>query len=85
MNTARYKRTLEGFAGIAKLYQLTPPIDTAIKFVVVSATDGYSGPETYIFPADRQGRVTHWGELAGSFRGSLDHEKALRNAGYTVA
>lgn len=45
----------------------------------------FSGPETYIFPANEDGKVVHWAELEGSFRGGLDHERALRNAGFEVA
>lgn len=80
--------------GDARLYKLMPPLVTAkyddvvetYEFVVVSAADvPYSGPETYIFPADEQGHVTDWLELDGSFRGSLDHAEALRNAGYEIA
>lgn len=62
-------------------YKTTP-------FVIVSATDVWmSGPETYIFPAKRHGdeiAVIEYHELEGSFRGDLDHEQALNNAGYEV-
>lgn len=44
----------------------------------------FSGPETYIFPANEDSIVVHWGELEGSFKGGLDHERALRNAGFEV-
>lgn len=40
------------------------------------------GAETFIFAADEKGNVTRWVELRGSFKGELDHDKALRNAGY---
>lgn len=46
--------------------------------VVVSAVTAMGGSETYIFPADLDGNVLSWLELPGSFRGGLDHEKALR-------
>lgn len=39
-------------------------------------------PETYIFPADKDGKITDWGELDGSFQGDWDHVQALKNAGY---
>lgn len=52
-------------------------------FVIVSAADTIDhGPETYIFAADADGRVTNWSELDGSFIGALDHVAALRRAGY---
>ena len=40
-----------------------------------------SGPETYIFPSNEVD-VTDWNELTGSFRGGIDHAKALYGAGY---
>jgi len=73
-----------------RLYRLSEPLhgygdDVADEFVVVSAIVAmFSGPETYIFPGNEAGEVTDWGELPGSFKGSLDHESALRGAGYTV-
>lgn len=44
----------------------------------------FSGPETYIFPADKTGEIVNWSELDGSFKGGLDHEQALVNAGFEV-
>lgn len=55
------------------------------EYVWVSAAHVvFSGPETYIFPCNAEGEVTNWGELPGSFKGDLDHEEALRGAGYEV-
>ena len=80
--------------GDQRLYRLDPPIvkeswyeddpEERYEYVVVSAVVAYSGPETYIFPADKDGNITDWGELDGSYRGGMDHEAALANAGYTV-
>jgi hypothetical protein len=78
--------------GVARLYQVHPPIlvedwlHTGVyDYVVVSATVVmFSGPETYIFPADEDGTIADFGDLDGSFRGALDHERALTNAGYTL-
>ena len=57
-------------------------------YVIVSATTvPMFGPETYIFPAEKQGdvfEVGDWCVLDGSFRGEINHEQALANAGYTV-
>ena len=48
-------------------------------YVVVSAAVvPYTGPETYIFPADSEGNITDRGELPGSYRGGLDHDEAIR-------
>jgi hypothetical protein len=74
---------LPNFNGKAQLYRLSPPLGD-IEYVVVSAVVAYSGPETYIFPADESGEVTGWCELHGSFRGELDHAAALEGAGYEV-
>ena len=52
---------------------------------MVSATHVlFSGPETYIFPANEQGEVINWLELDGSYKGRLSHEKALNNAEYEI-
>jgi len=93
--TARFiKAVNEQSRGAQRLYELDPPLaeepwddDQPVKhhrYVVVSAVVAYSGPETYIFPADEEGAITDWGELEGSFRGALNHEAALQGAGYDV-
>jgi hypothetical protein len=86
--------TLLKEAGTSKLlYELDPPIESegwdgkvkTHKYVVVSAVNAmFTGPETYIFPADKEGHVVDWLELRGSYRGGLNHEAALRGAGYRV-
>ena len=93
--TAMKVRDLDDFTGSAALYRLSEPLvdldwDDAergrYEYVVVSATVvPYSAPETYIFPSNEDGEVVSWSELNGSFRGGLDHAKALRGAGYEVA
>ncbi len=88
------KARLANFTGDANLYRLDPPLtdvdwdgnEHSHEYVVSSATVAmFSGPETYLFPADKDGEVTDWGELDGSYRGGLDHEEALRGAGYEVS
>jgi hypothetical protein len=92
---ARKIKDLDGFTGEAVLFELDPPLEEKPwdendkserhRYVVVSATTAMmSGPETYIFPATKTGRIKDWGELPGSFRGGLSHEEALRRAGYSV-
>ncbi len=83
MKKATLVMVLDGFKGDARLYRLSPPLEDN-EFVVVSAVDAYSGPETYIFPSNEDGDVISWGELEGSFQGDKDHEEALGNAGYVV-
>lgn len=93
--TATYIKDMAGFTGTAKLYKLSEKIpygslfddmDTPegeTEFVVVSATHAmFSGPETYIFPADENGEVVDWGELPGSYRGDLNHDTALVKMGF---
>lgn len=56
------------------------------EYVITSAAVVFgSGPETYIFPADADGNVIDWGEMSGSIRGYLNHEMAIREAGWAVA
>lgn len=75
-------------------YRLIPPLlhedhypreaeVSSVDYVVVSASNRASVPETYIFEADVRGEIVSWSELPGSFRGGLDHDAALRRAGYT--
>jgi hypothetical protein len=74
-------------------YRVSPPMKLSgwgddgartSEYVIVSAATTYSGPETYIFLADEKGEITDWTECSGSFRGDLDHERALALAGYTI-
>lgn len=67
-----------------KHYKLAPPLD-GHQYVIVSAANvPMSGPETYIFASNKAGEIVDWLELEGSFKGDLNHEKALKNAGYKV-
>lgn len=88
MATATLIKHLNNFTGDARLYRLTGYGDDdrgTAEFVIVSAANVmFSGPETYIFPANDEGEVTDWREQEGSFRGGLDHTAALRGAGYEV-
>ncbi len=85
MKQAHYVKDLDGFKGEAKLFRMDPPLE-GHKFVVASAVIAlFSGPETYLFPADADGKVTDWIELEGSASGTQDHEEAIRNAGYKIA
>lgn len=94
MKTATYIKALDWHSD-ARLYKLSEPIvehdwEGNVKgmytYVIVSAVDAFgTGDETYIFPSDENGEPVHMLELAGSFKGSQDHAKALRNAGYVIA
>lgn len=94
MKVATFVKDLDGFRGSASLYRLDPPMKSVSceddteplrEYVVVSAVHAFDGnAETYIFSADETGDVDCWLELDGSFRGALDQERALNEAGYTV-
>jgi hypothetical protein len=96
MKVATEIRKLEGFQGDARLFKLSEPVTydydyetkqdrKSTNYVVVSAVNAmFSGPETYIFPADEQGEIVNWSEMDGSYKGELDHARALRDAGYEV-
>lgn len=72
-----------GRGGIQALYRMDPP-HAGYEYVVASAASVLDTPETYLFPADADGKITKWGELDGSSRGHLDHDRAIRDAGYEV-
>ena len=60
------------------------------EYVVVSAAkdarDSHNQiiGETFIFGSDETGKVRSFLELPGSYRGGLDHQKALNDAGYDI-
>jgi hypothetical protein len=95
---AKFVKDLDEFTGHAVLYHLNDPLLQEIynwdndettyvphEYVIVStATVPFSGPETYIFPANEQGEVVDWGELNGSRRGSYSHAEVLGGVGYEV-
>ena len=95
MLTATKVKKLDGFAGDVSLYKLVPPLNVKkerkgafggkVEYVVVSATIVmFSGAETHIFPADKNGEIRDWGELDGSYHGGLSHREALKGAGYSM-
>jgi hypothetical protein len=74
--------------GDQKLYRLDPPLkgwdDGEYEWVVSSAASPLGEPEVYLFPADKAGEISDWGELPGSKRGTLDHDEPLEDLGYAV-
>lgn len=71
MSTATEVKKLDGFAGDARLFRLSEPVtydynydtkqdEKSTEFVIVSAVNAmFTGPETYIFPANEQGEVVN--------------------------
>ena len=93
MKKAYFIRNVDGFAGDARLYKLSEPAEyftqdgnrEKCNYVIVLAIyDFIVGAETYIFPTDENGKILSWSEMDGSFWGRMNHEKALRKAGYEV-
>lgn len=93
MKTATYIKKWNGRRdGDAGFYELSEPIADEYgnlqKVVLVSAVPhvGSHGPaETYIFPANENlDGPSSFLEMDGSFKGSMDHAKALRNLGYEL-
>lgn len=81
------ERPPNGAGAVWRLYKLDPPLDGHDRVVVSAVPRAFDTgiPETYIFPAySDEFNVASWGELEGSFRGEMNHNKALRNAGYEV-
>jgi len=75
--------------GRACLYKLSEPL-VGYEYVVVSAArdrkDNYNNVigETFIFGSDQTGKIKSFLELPGSYKGGLDHQKALNDAGYDI-
>ena len=86
---AKFISKVIAFKGDARLYRMDPPY-IGNDYVVVSAVTVPNtmtlsgGPETYIFKSDSHGLILNLSELPGSFRGDMDHKRALANAGYTI-
>lgn len=84
MKAILVKDNLPNFNGHAALYRMKPPHDGR-EFVIASAANVmFTGPETYLFPADADGEVVDWAEMDGSYRGGLSHAKAFAGVGYSV-
>lgn len=91
---------LPGYKGHAALFKLSPPLESTQwdldtdkevtlkhEYVVLSsvaAAFDHGNSETFIFPADTKGKVTDWGELPGSQRGTMNHNYILHSKGYQV-
>jgi hypothetical protein len=73
--------------GRAALYKVDPPVHDRegkeTSYVWVS-TSYVFGTETYAFPADESGEPIDLLELHGSEKDTADHERVLRNMGYTL-
>jgi hypothetical protein len=84
MKTAELIKDVSGkFIGCAVLYKLDPPLDGHV-YVVASGVDAmFSGPETLIFPANKNGDVVDWGEIGGS-RGFMNPNAAIQDEGYEI-
>ena len=79
-------KNLTGWNGDARLYRMDPPYQGNDHVVVSGITTAFDTgtPETYIFKSDPDGRVDDYCELQGSFRGAVDHARALKGAGYSI-
>ena len=69
-----------------KLWRLSSPVSYTgydstytCDYVITSAVSVLGEPETYIFPADGKGNIVGWSELRGSFKGDLNHQRAIDN------
>lgn len=91
MTTATFVKDLDWQVHAAKkLWRLSELVEyddnQKTDYVVTSAANApFSGPETYIFPADKDGEIKSWLEMTGSYRGGLDHKEAISNAGWKIS
>jgi len=86
------EKTVESTGAITVHYKLTPPYlhsdwdDEEIEhdYVVSSGVLAFgTGPETLVFPANKKGKITSWGDIAGS-RGYIDPDQAIKEMGYKI-
>jgi hypothetical protein len=60
-------------------WKLSVPYEGTVNFVITSAVNvNGTSPETYVFTASKDGKVTSYKELPGSLRGALDHDRAFK-------
>lgn len=92
MIQATFVRKLPGWRSDARLYRLSEPVaygdcdSLSTDHVIVSAvTVSLTGPETMIFPARVDGKCLLFDDMPGSYRGALDHERAILGAGWEIA
>jgi hypothetical protein len=87
---AKFIKKLEGFRGNAGLYHVEPAVKWGYgepketSFVIVSAVNDSYAHETFIFPANEEGKILDWSELEGSMTGTTSHEEALNAQGYEL-
>lgn len=75
---------LKNINGHQILWEVLPRIE-GHKYIITSASDvQFSGPETYMFASDENGKIIDWCELPGSYRGGLDHKNCFKNIGYST-
>lgn len=81
---------LEGHAlvVVSAITQRTPVYPTNVSFFELVRQSRSTNltfediPETYIFPGNEAGEILDFGELEGSQRGTLSHQKVLNDLGY---
>ena len=93
MKTAKKVKDLQ-WNGDAAVYKLSEMVEfdgydddkQKTNHVVVSAVVAmdHGGPETFIFPSDKNGKTYRMLEMKGSFRGELNHAKALNGLGFKL-
>lgn len=92
-------RDIEGFRGHASLYKLDPPFVSVDgldadqiemhEYVIASAVDlpgimgSFHSCETYVFPANSDGQITDYIEIAG-VKDVKDHQMALDEIEYRI-
>ena len=81
MTATQIKNVSPAFMGEAVLYLLNPPLE-GWRYVVSSAVSNAYVSETMVFPADADGNVVAWNDLAIS--GRVDPEAPLIANGYTI-
>ena len=84
MNTNRTARKIKDVNNHQILWEVLPRIE-GNKYVITSTSNvQFTGPETYMFAADEKGNIINWGELPGSYRGELNHQKCFENINYQI-
>lgn len=84
MKAVFVKMVHEGNYPEQKLWKISCKCGEYVRFIVSSAATVLGKPEVYLFEATEDGLITNWCELSGSLKGTLDHEKAIKEAGWEI-
>jgi hypothetical protein len=81
---SKFVTKIKDVNGRQVLWKAEPPLEGHEYIITSESNVMFTGAETYIFASDKDGNITDWCELPGSYRGELNHKKCFSNIGYNI-